>query len=265
MGNHRVDRIVGQQEEVAIAVREFHLGGDEVIVGQCEIGIHEALQVALALDELAHGRGIVISLADEREERSPVAVESCLIKVIIQSRNIDGMDGTVFIQEILIVLQAYIVVGDDQLEPLANDSTNSKHTIIIEQTNEIAKLHHPLGWEMRDQTGFDKTFLRYVMNDFYTLTFCLVYSDETLQLAVVCHRVRVDKLFRFASRVHECGHIIADHVTVEHAGLGTETVLSKAIVIVPRFDICDDAVLCDFRLDSSYFFVIADHLSHVFL
>ena len=162
-------------------------------------------------------------------------------------------------------MQTYIVVGDDQLEPLANDSTNSKHTIIIEQTNEIAKLHHPLGWKMRDQTGFDKTFLRYVMNDFYTLTFCLVYSDETLQLAVVCHRVRVDHLFRPLPLVYKCTQIIADHITVEHAGLDTETVLGKAIVVVPRFDICDDAVLCNFRLDSSYLFVIADHLSHVFL
>jgi hypothetical protein len=60
--DHRVDGVVGQKEEVAVAMAELHLRRDEIIGIEAEVGIHEPLQVALALDELPHSRGVVVGL-----------------------------------------------------------------------------------------------------------------------------------------------------------------------------------------------------------
>ena len=45
---------VGQEEEVTVAVVEFKLRGSDVVVVEAEIGEEEALDVALALDGVAH-------------------------------------------------------------------------------------------------------------------------------------------------------------------------------------------------------------------
>ena len=45
---------VGQEEEVAVAMVELHIGGSDVVVVETEIGKEEALDVALALDGVAH-------------------------------------------------------------------------------------------------------------------------------------------------------------------------------------------------------------------
>ena len=43
---------VGHEEEIAIAVVQFHFGGSEVIRVLAEVGVHEALQVPFAFIRL---------------------------------------------------------------------------------------------------------------------------------------------------------------------------------------------------------------------
>ena len=88
--------------------------------------------------------------------------------------------------------------------------------------------------------------------------------DEVAQLLIISLRIRVNHLFRLAPCIDKCTHIVAHHVAVEHAGLPAETILGKAIVVVPRLNVGNDAVFGDFRLDGSHLFIIAYHLPHVF-
>ena len=263
--DHWIDRIIGQQEEVAVAVRELHLRGNEIVVGQREVGVHEALQVALALDELADGGGVVVGLADERDERLPVTLKGSLVEGIVQVGDVDGMDGAVFVQQILIVLQPDVVVGDDELEAVAHHTADGEHAIVVEQADEVAELHHLLGWEMRDEARLDETLLGNVVNDLDALALGLVYLYQPLQLTVVGHRIRVDELFRPLPHSDEVAQVVAHHVAVEHAGLTTKTVFGKAVVVVPRLHVSDDAVLGHFRLDGTHLFIVAYHLPDIVL
>ena len=45
---------IGQEEEVAIAVVEFHLGSRDVVAVEAQIGKEETLDVAFALDGITH-------------------------------------------------------------------------------------------------------------------------------------------------------------------------------------------------------------------
>ena len=54
MLNHRIAHQVGHEEEAAIAVVQLHFGSREIVRVQIEQGIHEPLQIALALNQAAN-------------------------------------------------------------------------------------------------------------------------------------------------------------------------------------------------------------------
>ena len=146
----------------------------------------------------------------------PIAVESCHIKSIIQLRDINGVNGTVFVQQILIVLQPHVVVGDDEFEAISHRSANGKHAIVIQQTDKVAELHHPLCREMRNQASLNKSLLSNVVNDLNALALRLIDLDKPFQFAIVSHRIRIDKFLGATSQPDKVVHVITYHVAVEH-------------------------------------------------
>ena len=63
---------------------QFHLGTGEIVRVERQQGIHEALEITFALDEAAHGGGVVVLAADALHHLAPVAVKCRIIKTICE-------------------------------------------------------------------------------------------------------------------------------------------------------------------------------------
>ena len=229
------------------------------------MGIHEALQVTLAFDELAHGCGVMISLTDKLYQRAPVAVESRAAITDAQVCGTNGCNLPVLVTEVAIVLQPHVVVRNDQREQLALYAADGQHAVVVEQADEIVIVHDPLSREMADKNALDITFLRDLVDDAEAILFHVVDLYEPLQLAVVRHRVGINHYLRAFACINELTHVIANHIAVEHAGLDSKTVIGEAVVVVPRLHVRDDVVLSLVLTYGPNLFVVADHLPHLFL
>ena len=65
----------------------------------------------------------------------PTLIPSALRQTSRGRSPLSVSDRLVFIQHILIVLNAHIVVGDDQLQTFATHAADGQHTIVVEQTD----------------------------------------------------------------------------------------------------------------------------------
>ena len=163
----------------------------------------------------------------------------------------------VLVTEVAIVLQSHVVVGNGQREQLTFYAADGQHAVIIEQADEIVIVHDALGREMADKDTLDITFFCDLVDDAETVFLHVVDFNEPFQLAIVRHRIRVNKVFRTITGINECTHIIAHHIAVEHLGICCETSSCKAVVVVPRLHVGDDIILSLVLTDGSYLFVVA--------
>ena len=138
--DHRVDGVVGQQEEVAIAMAELHLRRYEVIGVEAEVGIHEALQVALALDELPYSRGVVVGFEDIVHHWPPLALHGGLVERHVQLRESRGAYLLEGLHEVVIVLYAHVVVRYAELQGCAEGTADGEHAVVEEQADEVVHI-----------------------------------------------------------------------------------------------------------------------------
>ena len=101
------------------------------------------------------------------------------------------------------------------------------------------------------------------MNGAEAALFHSVYLYESLQLAIVRHRIGIHKVFGTISGINERTHIIAHHVAVEHLWISGKTLSCETVVVVPRFHVGDDVVLGLVLADGSHLLIVADHLAHL--
>lgn len=194
---------VGHEEEVAVAVLELHLRSSEIIGVDAEVCREEALDVALTLDETAHGGGVGVGLCHELHHRFPLATCGSGLEGLYETVTFYGVDGAILLEQILIILFAYIIIRYAQLQCGSEALSDGEHTVVVEQRDEVLSLKYLLSGELVNELSIDKAFFRDFMQQAPTAVVELVDLYESLHLLIVRAGTRVDHTAgRFACSDH---------------------------------------------------------------
>ncbi len=253
---------VGQQEEVAVAMVELKLGGEEVVGREVEVGHEEALKVALRLYGVAHGGDVLVGLGHEGQCGSPVAVVGHGVETVGERADIDARLGLVLLVEVVVVLLADVVVGDGEHHPVPVRAADGEHAVVEDEAGEDVGLDDVLGGERLLDLGAYLTLLGYAHEYAFALVVERVEADEPLELVVVGAGVAISHLGWRLAVVYQVVEVVYDHVGVEHAALA-EGVGREAVVVVPRLHVGYDGVCADFLRDEVYALVVLYHLAHL--
>ena len=136
---------VWHEEEVAIAVIQFHLWTCDVIGIKSKQGIHKALEIALALDEAANGCGVVILATDMFHHLAPLTTIGRKAESIFELANLQRLNLVVFHQHIIIILLADVIIWNSKDWYTFLYTFDCHHTIIEQEALEHVGISQLVG------------------------------------------------------------------------------------------------------------------------
>ena len=122
----------------------------------------------------------------------------------------------VFIQHIAVILAAYILVRDSQLNSSATLANDGQHAVIVEQTWEQVWVNQVFGRETFSQLSPDVTLVDDFFQHALAVALQLVQEDDLLHLGIISHGIWVNHLVRSFAKTDEMAEIIDNHIRFEH-------------------------------------------------
>ena len=102
----------------------------------------------------------------------------------------------ILLQQILIILFAYIIIRNPQNEPGTISTDNRQHTVIEQQTGKYLFVSKHLCRKSSKQVRYYLSLFSYLEQDTFTVLIQLIQTDKFLHLTVVSTGIRVNHHFR---------------------------------------------------------------------
>ena len=195
---------------------QFHFGHRQVIGIDTQISGKESLNIPFSLYTAANGRIIFVSVGYKFQRRMPVTIKSHTVKKILQAIQVYISLRLKFLQQILIILLAHIVVGNTQYHPVATGSDKGQHAVIKEQAGKYLGFGQFISRKGVEQAGQDSTLFGDLTEHPLAVTVQTVQADEVLHLVVVRLGVGINHVLGRLTGLDAVTKIVKHHIAIEH-------------------------------------------------